>query len=730
VLHNEMPIRRKTKFKAFSIRRDRIRGCIAMVHEQKSAEREDRGSWQMYLSRSLVCIILAAILVLSAFPAAALEDLRPVPGLSPAMPANLTPAEIAWVQEHHVIHVCIDPSYTPIEFQDSGGTYSGLSLDYLRRAGESTGLHFAIEPVNNWNVCIDRIQKKEVDLLSAVYISDLRKDYLLFTRPYYKNALVIVTKNDVSSGLSLEKLSGKSVAVVDGYTSHLLLKERYPEINAVPVPDVETGLTKVAFGSADAYLGDLATVTYVVEKEGITNLKVSGEYAPEGEGPLQFAFGVRNDQPMLVSILNKGLSEIPPEDNAVIVKRWISSSLVPVPGLDPHVYLSLLAGIVVILAIVIIILLLNRTLKHQVAAKTAELVTELEQRRRTEQALRESEQRNAAILAAIPDLLFILSRNGEYLDIQASGEAAKTIPAGFAIGSTLADAGFEPSTAGLITRAIGRALDSGKLETVSYDLATPLGQKSFETRLIRLDPDRVLGVVQDVTEQKRMQESLHLARSKMGILNAITFQDIQAGIFSLSAYVELLKKVDVPEERAAYLNKEAVILTKISGSLKFAQDYQDLGMTPPRWQNVQQVFLYAISHLDLRGITRNGSLEGLDIYADPLLEKAFFRLVESILTMGGEVSCITLGYTVTDGGLVMTVGDNGKGISEDEKDRIFERDTGKTPVPGLFLVRQILSITGISIHETGQPGRGARFEILVPDGAYRFVPESQDPGHN
>jgi len=701
-----------------------------MARVQVLAGSEEPCPRQPYLSRLLICIILAAILVLSAFPAAALEDIRPVPGLSPAIPANLTPAEIAWVQEHPVIHVCIDPSYTPIEFLDSSGTYSGLSLDYLRRAGESTGLRFAIEPVNNWNVCIDRIQKKEVDILSAVYISNLRKDYLLFTRPYYKNALVIVTKNDVSSGLSLEKLDGKSVAVVDGYTSHLLLKERYPAINAVPVPDVETGLTKVAFGSADAYLGDLATVTYVVEREGITNLKVSGEYAPEGEGPLQFAFGVRNDQPMLVSILNKGLAEIPPEDNAVIVKRWISSSLVPVPGPDPQVYLSLIILIAVVFAIVIIILLLNRALKHQVALKTAELVTELEQRRRTEQALRESEQRNAAILAAIPDLLFILSRNGKYLDIQASGEAAKTIPAGFAIGSTLADAGFEPSTIGLITTAIGRALDSGKLETIGYDLVTPLGQKSFEARLIRLDSDRVLGVVQDVTEQKRMQESLHLARSKMGILNAVTFQDIQAGIFSLSAYVELLKKVDVPEERAAYLNKETVILKKISGSLRFAQDYQDLGMTPPRWQNVQQVFLYAISHLDFRGITRNGNLEGIEIYADPLLEKAFFRLVESILTMGGEVSGLILGYAVTQGGLVMTVEGNGKGISKNLKEGIFERDTGITPVPGLFLVRQILSITGISICETGQPGRGARFEILVPNGAYRFVPESQDPGHN
>jgi ABC-type amino acid transport substrate-binding protein/signal transduction histidine kinase len=696
------------------------------MDEKETVIGENAGRHERHLCRGMIYgFILAAILLLIAFPAAASDDIGPVPGLSPAHPANLTADEIAWVQEHPVIHVCIDPSYTPIEFQDSNGVYSGLALDYLRRAGESTGLHFAIEPVDNWNVCIDRIQKKDVDLLSAVYVSDLRKDYLLFTRPYYKNALVIVTKNDAPSGLALESLNGKSVAVVDGYTSHLLLKERYPEINALPVPDVKTGLTKVAFGSADAYLGDLATVTYVVEKEGITNLKVSGEYAPLGEGPLQFAFGVRNDQPVLVSILNKGIAAIPPEDNAVIVKRWISSSLIPVPGPDPQVYLPLLAAVLIVLIIVIIIFFINRTLKHQVSVKTAELVSELEQRRQAEHALRESEKRNSAILAAIPDLLFVLDREGKYLDVQIPADAAISIPQKVAIGSTLSDTGFGPATVGHITSAIGRALDSGNLETISYDLATPSGVKSYEARLIRLDPDRVLSVVQDVTGPRRMQEALLLARSKMSILNTITFQDIRAGIFSLSAYVELLKKADVLGEREAYLEKEEIILKKISGSLNFAQDYQDLGITPPRWQNAQQVFLYAISHLDFRNITRTGDFEGIEIYADPLLEKAFYRLAESIITLGSDVRSITLGYKVTDAGLVMTVEDNGRGITEKDKERIFERDAGKSPVPGLYLARQILSVTGITIRENGCFGKGACFEILVPGGAFRFIPPAR-----
>jgi signal transduction histidine kinase len=63
--------------------------------------------------------------------------------------------------------------------------------------------------------------------------------------------------------------------------------------------------------------------------------------------------------------------------------------------------------------------------------------------------------------------------------------------------------------------------------------------------------------------------------------------------------------------------------------------------------------------------------------------------------------------------------DNGIGIATDEKERIFERGFGKNTGLGLFLVREILSLTGITITENGEPGKGARFEIVVPNGAYR-----------
>ena len=63
--------------------------------------------------------------------------------------------------------------------------------------------------------------------------------------------------------------------------------------------------------------------------------------------------------------------------------------------------------------------------------------------------------------------------------------------------------------------------------------------------------------------------------------------------------------------------------------------------------------------------------------------------------------------------------DDGVGIADEEKDRIFEHQYGKHTGIGLFLSHEILSITGLSIRECGEEGKGARFEIIVPEGKYR-----------
>jgi PAS domain S-box-containing protein len=215
------------------------------------------------------------------------------------------------------------------------------------------------------------------------------------------------------------------------------------------------------------------------------------------------------------------------------------------------------------------------------------------------------------------------------------------------------------------------------------------------------------------------QQALDLARRKLNLLNSITFTDIQNAVFSLSGFLELEKLVP-GGNKSTYLDREIGIVFTITETLKFASRYQKLGLMPPAWQNVMETFLLGISHLDPLQFFRTLDVKGLEIYADPLLENVFFTLTENVILHGKTVTGICLRYEDTPSGLTLFFEDNGVGIPGDLKEKIFDRRFEEKRGIGLFLTREILSVTGIRITETGEPGKGARFELLVPKEMYRI----------
>jgi PAS domain S-box-containing protein len=218
----------------------------------------------------------------------------------------------------------------------------------------------------------------------------------------------------------------------------------------------------------------------------------------------------------------------------------------------------------------------------------------------------------------------------------------------------------------------------------------------------------------------KSQKALEQVHKKLSLLNMVTFQDIQNAVFTLSGYLSIMK-LDVKDtKQEEYLGKSEALSKKISQTLNYAKNYQDMGMRPPRWQNVSHVFTIAISHLPPLEMARTVSVRDLEIFADPLLEFAFFSLVKNVLDHAVGVTGITLRYEENPNGITLIFEDNGPGIPADRKFEIFEHDFGKNSGLGLLFCKETLSITGISIAETGEPGKGARFEMSVPHGSFRF----------
>ncbi|MDH7510092.1 MAG: transporter substrate-binding domain-containing protein [Methanolinea sp.] len=226
-------------------------------------------------------------------------------------------------------------------------------------------------------------------------------------------------------------------------------------------------------------------------------------------------------------------------------------------------------------------------------------------------------------------------------------------------------------------------------------------------------------------ELGKTRQTLTKARKKLSLLNTVTFQEIQNGIFSLNGLIALAQEVMSGTEGKKYLDKAQEMVRSLENTLRFTRNYQELGLSQPAWQDVNSVFLYAISHLDCLGISRTVQLDGLEIYADPLLEEVFYEMMKKVTQDGNNTDSVRLTYRKEKEGISILVDANGPGIPEGEKERIFEEDYIRQVGSGLFLSREILSMTGISIRETGEPGKGTRFEIFVPEGRYRFRGEER-----
>ncbi|NMB77958.1 MAG: PAS domain S-box protein [Methanomicrobiales archaeon] len=233
--------------------------------------------------------------------------------------------------------------------------------------------------------------------------------------------------------------------------------------------------------------------------------------------------------------------------------------------------------------------------------------------------------------------------------------------------------------------------------------------------------DIVLTICRDIADRKRTNVALQQARNKLNLLNAVTFQDIRTAAFSLSAYQELVKTLISDPKARSHIEKQELFLKKMTDTLEFARNYQEMGIHPARWQNVRQVFLFAISHLDFLHMKQNVAFDNLEIFADPLFEKALYNIMDNVLRYGEKATEVAIQYEERPNNLLLIITDNGIGIPSEEKNMIFDRGYGKGSGLGLFLVREVLSITGMTIRENGVFGKGLRMEIEVPQGAFRFT---------
>jgi len=231
----------------------------------------------------------------------------------------------------------------------------------------------------------------------------------------------------------------------------------------------------------------------------------------------------------------------------------------------------------------------------------------------------------------------------------------------------------------------------------------------------------------DITERQRAEDALALATKKLIMLGSITRHDILNQLMILQGWLELSKEKVGDPAILEYILKEERAVNTIREQIEFTRNYENIGGQAPKWQVLSDTIRSAVNQLNSPGTDIDIAVNHIEVFADPILEKVFYNLMENSLRHGEHVTRMGFSVQESENGLTLTYCDNGAGISDEDKKILFQKGFGKHTGLGLFLSREILSITGMTIRETGVQGKGARFVITVPKGAYRFPEARSSP---
>jgi signal transduction histidine kinase len=227
----------------------------------------------------------------------------------------------------------------------------------------------------------------------------------------------------------------------------------------------------------------------------------------------------------------------------------------------------------------------------------------------------------------------------------------------------------------------------------------------------------------DITERKEVENALHRVNANLNLVSSIARHDILNKLTVVNGSLSLLKNAISDKILLKYILNSETAMNAIKRQIEFTRDYKDMGMEKADWQDIALTIKEVLEDQDLRELPITRQLDNLEIFADPWLRRVFVNLLESLAHKETSPKSIQIYYSVSESGLSIFIKSDNGGIPADKKEKLFERSYDDSDDFGLFIAREILAITGISIRETGDPGKEILFEIAVPKRAYRFTKE-------
>ena len=280
----------------------------------------------------------------------------------------LSKEEISYLKNKDKITMCIDPSWMPFESFDKNGNYIGMSADYFKFFENKINTKFEVIKTNSWIESLTYVKEKKCDILTLAKETPERKKFVNFTEPYLSIPVVVATRLDVPFINDIKDLSGKSVGLTKGYSSLEYFKTNYPSVKIVEVNSVKEGLEKLQNQEIFAFVDTVSSIAYESHISNFTDIKIAGKLFDDWK----LGIGVRNDDLILLNILNKSVKSLTEEKKEEILNKWVAIKYVE--HLDYILILKSVSPLFIILLILMYFFNKEKKLKNELEESNLKLL--------------------------------------------------------------------------------------------------------------------------------------------------------------------------------------------------------------------------------------------------------------------------------------------------------------------------------------------------------------------
>ncbi|MFJ2366624.1 transporter substrate-binding domain-containing protein [Pseudomonas sp. NPDC087697] len=669
---------------------------------------------------------------------------------------QLTTREERWLAQHPVVRVVVNDAFAPLTFFDADENFRGITADLLELIRLRTGLQFEIHRSRSDSEMIRQVKDNQADLIAAILPSTEREAQLSFTRPYLENSFVLLTRKSTIGPLSLEQLSGKSLAITQGNPLLDYLRREHPTIQLIETPDTFSAVELLAKGQVEGAVNSLVIANYFISSQVFEDaLQIS---ATIGTQQAAFSLATARGATELNSILEKALLSIAPDELGIINSRW--RGYTGTFNSTWRNYHRLFYQLVIGSGLLLLISL----------AWNAHMRRQIKQRQKAERALNDQFEFMRTLVNGTPHPIYVRDREGllqscndSYLEAfcaKREDVIGKSVMQGAMSNEFEArqyQADYQRVVAEGVPLILDRPLHIGRQKLTIYHWILPYRDSTGEVQ-------GIIGGWIDISDRRQLFDELRSAKEQADKANrakstflATMSHEIRTPMNAVIGMLELTLKradqghLDRPAIEVAYSSAKDLLeligdildIARIeSGHLSLAPERVNLGETV---EAVVRVFDGLARQKNLSLVLEfPTSAEQPDVLIDPLRFKQILsNLISNAIkfTEHGQVKIkVTLQPASAPDRMAMelSVNDTGVGISKDDQRRLFEPfnqadNTGHLARSGaglgLVISRNLCEMMGGCVQLTSSPGVGTQVRIslqmtALPDAV---VPDNPQP---